>query len=380
MKRFLSIIILAMILWTSLIACGERITLDEYDVADAPIAQPRNPSLLQYHAGCIYFSSDTVMRYSIHSGTLTSLCPDPLCFHNTAECPFFKVGTNPEIYGTRLFYEGVNMEDFTYVWYAYDMDSGKLRQILTEDEMVSTPVLHRGRLYYIRNVLREGEPAGDIASYDRVLCAVDADTLEKQTLCVLGHAADAEVDALLTFFGDRILWKYGTTWYTTDLDGGNRQDFGEFKNIEIRGIRCDRENGVLYCVRYTDELLGYMGTAAGPFADRRAVYRSYPVILRKDGSVTELTEIHATGIIEATADYLYYYKFGEITETSKIDGALWRCRHDGSGEECVLTAEEIGGAEICLVAGGAAYVRDGNALVKMDFATKEKSVIYTKES
>jgi len=380
MKRLLSFIIIAAILWTSLTACQDRITIDEYDIADAPIARPLAVSFLQYHAGCLYFPADTVMRYSINSGTLTALCIDPLCFHDTTDCPFFMVGTNPEIHGTRLFYEGGNIEDYSFPWYVFDIDSGKRQLILTENEMGSIPTLHRGRLYYRRNILREGESAANLASYDHVLFCLDAETLEKRQLCVLGRADEAELDSIVGFFGDRILWRRGTEWYTTDLDSGDRQAFGTFKDIELNGMLCDRENGVLYCMRNTDELLGYIGTSSGPFADKRPVYNRIPTIIRADGSITELPDIHATGFLEVTADYFYYYKFGEITETSIIDGALYRCRHDGSAEECVLTAEELNGAEIGRIAGGAVYLREDGALVKLDFETKTRDVIFTRET
>ena len=54
---------------------------------------------------------------------------------------------------------------------------------------------------------------------------------------------------------------------------------------------------------------GYMGTSSGPFADKRPVYNGIPTIIRADGSITELPDIHATGFLEVTADYFYYYKF-----------------------------------------------------------------------
>ena len=63
-----------------------------------------------------------------------------------------------------------------------------------------------------------------------------------------------------------------------------------------------------------------------------------------------------------------------------IDGALYRCRHDGSAEECVLTAEELNGAEIGRIAGGAVYLREDGALVKLDFETKTRDVIFTRET
>lgn len=289
------------------------------------------------------------------------------------------MGTNPEIHGTHLFCEGVNAEDFSFPWYAYDIDTGKRQLILTEDEMGSIPTLHRGRLYYRMNILREAEPAGNLASYDNALFCLDAETLEKRQLCVIGRADEAELDSIVDFFGDRILCRKGNEWYTTDLDGGDRQAFGTFKDIEPNGMLCDRENGVLYCMRNTDELLGYMGTSSGAFADKRPVYNRIPTIIRDDWSITELPDIHATGFLEVTADYFYYYKFGEITESSMIDGALWRCRHDGSGEECVLIAEELNGAEICRIFGGAAYVRENDSLVKLDFETKTRDIIFVKE-
>ncbi len=368
------------VLWAALIlllgSCSPAGVSGDNPVSDTPIARPRLQDALSYHDGYLYFSADTVLRCSVTTGTLTSLCSDPLCFHDTEECPFFMVGTTPEIHGTRLFYEGVDTENYTYPWYVYDLEDGTRKRILEEAELGSFPTLHRGRLYYRRNILREGEPEGDLASYDQVLFCLDAETLEKRQLCVLGRADETEPDAIVEYFGDRILWQHGSEWYTTDLDGGDRKAFGAFCDIEQRGMLCDREEGVLYGVRMTDELLGYTGSADGPYADRRPVYNRVAVIIRADGSVTELPGLQAAGFAEVTEGYLYYYKLGEITETSMIDGALYRCRHDGSGGECVLTAEELNGAEICRIAGGAAYLREAGALVKLDFETKERTVLF----
>jgi len=384
MKHLLSFILSTVVLLTSLTACTNRITIDEYDVADAPIAQPDLTPPLMYHAGCLYLSADTVMRYSINSGALTSLCIDPLCFHDTADCPFFMVGTTPEIYGTRLFYEGISMEDRSYPWYMYDIDSGKRQMILTEEEIASFPMLHRGRLYYWSKVPRNNEPADTLSDYDTVLFYLDAETLEKHRIGTFGNTAEGTHDSLITFFGDRILWKNEDSWYTTDLDGSDRQTFGTFENLTLTSMLCDRENGVLYASRKTDEVVGYINVSDGKSSGQSTVYGKMLCILRADGSLTELPIPGFAGLFEVTANYLYYAKFGEPAsfsdEGGTHDGALWRCRHDGSGEECVLTAEEVAGAEICRVAGGAAYLRENGALVKLDFATKARDVIFTKET
>jgi len=370
------------ILTSILTACGSGITLAGQNVEDSPVARPtvNYYGKTSYYNGYFYFSvyKKGIMRYSVESGNLTSVCMDPLCFHDTMECPFYMAGTSPEIYGTRLFYEGVDLETRSYPWYVYDVASGNRKMILTDDEVEGFVTLYRDRLYYIGKELREGQSDEKTENYDIVLYYIDTETWKKQRAYVLGTSRDQDV-GFIEFLGDRILWTCGTTWYTTDLDCNDWQEFGTFEDI-YKFPLCDRENGVLYGSRATDELLGYVRTE---FNGQKPVYRDCPVIIRADGSCTELTQCSVASFLEVTENYLYYYKyteFGEEAEKSIFDGALWRCSHDGSREECVLTAEELGGAQICRIAGGAAYLIENNNMVKLDFATKERTVIWESES
>lgn len=60
---------------------------------------------LQYINGYIYFrnglanpfnfpENQTLWRYNVETNNITTVCPDPLCKHNTKDCPIFAISDN----------------------------------------------------------------------------------------------------------------------------------------------------------------------------------------------------------------------------------------------------------------------------------------------
>ena len=73
---------------------------EETNSIDEPIQEyVLRATQLQYYNGSLYFykghssfflnqASGVFSRYNIETGNVTSVCPDPLCTHNTQDCPF----------------------------------------------------------------------------------------------------------------------------------------------------------------------------------------------------------------------------------------------------------------------------------------------------
>ncbi|MBO5274617.1 MAG: hypothetical protein J6I45_08400 [Clostridia bacterium] len=67
--------------------------------AEAQNVVTRNFGSVRYHDGYVYiFSSGQAFRFNPETGNITNLCSDPICLHETDECPFYGIRTNQQIH------------------------------------------------------------------------------------------------------------------------------------------------------------------------------------------------------------------------------------------------------------------------------------------
>ena len=70
---------------------------------------------------------ETLARFNVENGSITPLCPDPLCDHGT-ECPFFGV-VNYTVDGDIIWFQRYMIDENTDYICQYDISNGKLRTL-----------------------------------------------------------------------------------------------------------------------------------------------------------------------------------------------------------------------------------------------------------
>jgi len=307
-------------------------------------------SLLQYHNGYIYLHNGlfvnatmtggrgTLVRYNPETENITTLCADPLCMHDTAECPFagsiyfFYMKDNSIIYMRRYYVWG----EGDYVQYCtYDVENMKLKvhhEYLDENDSYSaapTSVLHNGFWYFHEMVYDEETDSSGWGVHRLNLKSGKMDVI----------LMDDHENSVEDKINNQLLFAIEDRLYFSDLKSiySTNQDLTD-KTVHIEADFAEMD----------------------AVTDGTYVYASIPEY-DEQGKWTERSRLHrfslATGEdtdlgIEAadwvlTEQYIYYYPsiqrlylYDSTPDEAEVPFAaydsLWRCRHDGSEAEKVL--------------------------------------------
>ena len=138
--------------------------------------------------GCLYFDGGVgdgyvvPMRLNLETGNVTALCPDPVCAHDTVECPLYgtrhflpvQIDGMPQVLAMRLYQspqQTLSGEEWTTVWdlVRYDPASGKRTVLETYKGGTSfTPEVFLGTYrFYVSQVYdEEGNWIGGLTRMD----------------------------------------------------------------------------------------------------------------------------------------------------------------------------------------------------------------------
>lgn len=67
--------------------------------------------------------------YNDTTGNLGSLCIDPLCFHNTKDCPYYGLISGVVFANKKAYFNSLDIVNEGYIFYELDLDSGKKREL-----------------------------------------------------------------------------------------------------------------------------------------------------------------------------------------------------------------------------------------------------------
>ena len=318
--------------------------------------------VIKYYNGYLYFlngstslsKSVTLMKYNIKSNNLTCVCADPLCDHNTPDCPLYGLNNSYYIYNDNIYFQRIYhymhrkpngnpdyMEYFTGSC-SYNFSDMKLtiyEQIenaeisdLGYTEYTSQLYTENYRYYY-KYVYNES-----LENYIFSICRMDLNTKEIVVLDSDSNIEDSEdlfsTSLKITFLfhlNDRIYFTDGKTIYSTDFDMNDRQDVlnGTFIYSEI----------------YTDGEYIYWGESED--SDNNILQTLYRAKLDGSGEKTSLGI--KTEDWQITENYIYYLNPCETiigkNEMEQRNGEnivlnnneIRRTSHDGSSNEAVFS-------------------------------------------
>ena len=117
MKRLFCVLISALLL---LCSCTTRVK-PQIDISEKYYYMPTTVTFDNGSRG------ETLARFNVENGSITTLCPDPLCDHGM-ECPFFGV-INYTVDGDVIWFQRYMIDENADYICQYDIASGKLRTL-----------------------------------------------------------------------------------------------------------------------------------------------------------------------------------------------------------------------------------------------------------
>lgn len=101
------------------------------DAASAETLDEICSSRLQYSEeyDSIIMIMDIPYLYNDKTGNLGSLCTDPLCFHNTADCPYHGLISGVVFANQKAYFNALEPAEGMYVYYELDLKNGRKREL-----------------------------------------------------------------------------------------------------------------------------------------------------------------------------------------------------------------------------------------------------------
>ena len=204
------------------------------------------------------------VKVNLVSGKTTSVCIDPLCMHDSAECPFF------ECYGCAadgwilFFRRGWTMRtengmEGSEKLCTYNAATGEVHVLHESSDTIVYAGIHKNTLYYYlaQFSFDEETPYCLYRLYraDGVSGTITELPLDKAYQTVGGYTSNSDYPNILSIEDDRIYWKShtedgGEVCYMTDLDGQNRQ---ELAAVSALGVAF--HDGWSYSIKGVSELI-----------------------------------------------------------------------------------------------------------------------------
>lgn len=359
---------------TLLVGCNENITYIDTDhieeiseskeftftsSADVPITFNAidGGQVLQYSNGYLFFHNNynrdifnfpekrTLMKYNVETDNLISVCSDPVCLHNTLECPFYAMYNTMYVFDGKIAYAQIysnTSNDSEYFMLGqcnlYDSEnlSKSVRNTIKTNSyteyMKMLPV--DNYLLYYENMYNEelDEWVDGIYRWDivdntqTILCGEDnvyePDSMYPNTLaCNFLFAMDSRI-----YFTD------GAIIFSTDA------------NYEKR---IDHVKGRFVLDVFTDGEYIYYGV---PVEEGSYIQSLHRVDFNGENDI-ELDIVTQKENVEITSNYIYYKKYDEVViGKNRVSGysgediilyssEIWRCDHNGQKHELVYKFE-----------------------------------------
>ncbi len=179
-------------------------------------------------------SAHTLYRIDVLSATGTPVCPDPLCGHDTNECPFYSINTEGSgIAGSGIYYlrGSVPMKYCRQVC-RFDLESGKLA-ILYENSAATIARLFVFDDYvYFLELVGDGKESPTYTFHLMRYSIRDGKTTD------LGNTGAAKNTDIYASVDGRLYWEDAggaETYFSTDIDGKNRMDGDRLPDLTRSG-------------------------------------------------------------------------------------------------------------------------------------------------
>lgn len=275
----------------------------------------------------IYFcTGNMIYRYNEKTGNITSLCSDPLCFHNTGSCPFSGIlqANVFYIYDNEVFYT----QSYSYyneddewrvgsreVMYNFEKQSLSVMRKLEEGFMYKSELYYKNYRYFISTLYNQ-----DTKEYKCQLCRQNLNTFEINVL----RESDDTVYRFNSIIDDRI-YMY------------SESDFLYFSNDNF-----DSEIIVKEKMPYDFSNDGKYFFSTDPNSEK-SLFR-----MKIDGNDYKSLNIKNVHFFYLTDNYIYYTLDKMVTvgidkdgnDVQSFDSDIYRCNHDGSDNQLIWSSPE----------------------------------------
>ena len=179
-------------------------------------------------------SVSTLYRINVLNATGAPVCPDPLCGHDTNECPFYGINTEGSgIVGSSIYYlrGSVPMKYCRQVC-RFDLESGKLA-ILYENSAATI-----ARLFVFDDYVYFLELVGDGKESPTYTFRLMRYSIRDGKTTDLGNTGAAKNTDIYASVDGRLYWEDAggaETYFSTDIDGKNRMDGDRLPDLTRSG-------------------------------------------------------------------------------------------------------------------------------------------------
>ena len=216
MKRIICVI-LALIYIFTLFACGGGTEKAANGENDDTSSKSINYGIIP---GDYIFDKPygTIVKYNVHTGEMTTLCPDPFCTHDDGRCQFYRIGSNSfTSIGNTVYYITTDEATGKTAVFSFDADTAETKTVYSSDGIFSRIYSYEYKLFIYR---LEGSYRGAKGSY----VWYDTKTGKTEELCKDQIPQNYVFEDIID---DRIIWRPFAEYeyYSTNLKG---EDFKEY--------------------------------------------------------------------------------------------------------------------------------------------------------
>ena len=179
-------------------------------------------------------SVSTLYRINVLNATGAPVCPDPLCGHDTNECPFYGINTEGSgIVGSSIYYLRGNVPmKYCRQVCRFDLESGKLA-ILYENSAATI-----ARLFVFDDYVYFLELVGDGKESPTYTFRLMRYSIRDGKTTDLGNTGAAKNTDIYASVDGRLYWEDAggaETYFSTDIDGKNRMDGDRLPDLTRSG-------------------------------------------------------------------------------------------------------------------------------------------------
>jgi len=239
MKKIIAFLFMSISVLYMLVSCNQDTTLHSHENdQDLPHAAVSSYDKFVYRLEYTEIGPNNPgmpLKVNLHSGKTTTACIDPLCMHDSEDCPFYAC-MGCMIDGEIIFFQhgqllrGENGYTGTEKLCTYHVATGEVHSIAEYTDSIIFLDVFEDILYYYT---AEWEEMGDtlVCTYhlhraDGKTGKITALTLPETYTSAKGYTDNRDYPNILTIDGETIYWyKYSADmhadFYTSDMDAGN---------------------------------------------------------------------------------------------------------------------------------------------------------------
>ena len=140
MKKIL-IIIIALTFVISAYSCGSGGAVETAETEETSVSDGYKPYDIGVIGGDYIFgegSGAAIMKYNVHNGEATFLCPDPFCAHDSENCQFYRVQSDRyAAVGNLIYYIRTDHTTGKIALYSFDIDAAKTKAVYSGEYLMN---------------------------------------------------------------------------------------------------------------------------------------------------------------------------------------------------------------------------------------------------